>query len=98
MILLQAAKKFKQEGAKFLSLGLSPLHDLSNSPYNDNMELKEFCESVYDKSELYAFKGIAKHKDQYPATIRTDVFFAYSPSISIESIFNIFKAVGVFKD
>ena len=97
MIFLEALKKFKQEGAQFISLGLSPLHDLDNSPYNDNVELKEFSKSMYNKSKFYAFRGTGRHKEKYPALIKHDVFFACQPSTTIEGIFNVFKAVGVFK-
>ena len=60
-ITYEAIKKFREENVKFISLGLSHLYDVENSPDNDNPELTSLFSQMYEENELYAFKGIAQN-------------------------------------
>jgi nucleoside-diphosphate-sugar epimerase len=93
-VIMAAAKKFKSEGLKKLSLGLSPLYSIEDNPFNEHEVLREVFEQFYEENTLYAFKGIAGHKRKYPAT-KIPVYFASRKDSSIEDIFNIFNSVGI---
>ena len=96
-IIMTAAERFKKEGIKYLSLGLSPLYLAQSSPFQEHSELRDVFEQFYNESNLYAFKGIKEHKNKYPVKIEIPVYFASRKDSSIDDIFNIFTSIGIFR-
>ncbi|MEA3333452.1 MAG: hypothetical protein U9Q58_07640, partial [Pseudomonadota bacterium] len=94
-ITYEAVEIFKKEQIQFISLGLSPLYDVGNSPYQDNPELTDLFSQMFAESELYAFKGIAFHKMKHPARKEYPVYFAVTRDTLSEDIMNIFKGIGL---
>ncbi|WP_163349748.1 DUF2156 domain-containing protein [Desulfovibrio sp. JC010] len=63
--LLQAMDKFRSEGKKTLSLGLSPLYGM-DSGYNLVGPLQKIAQLFYEYGEkIYPFKGNAGHKAKF---------------------------------
>ena len=90
----QAALAFRSEGVEFVSLGLSPLHNLGSARWNDNQELRELFEKFYSESILYAFQGTAVQKERFPDIIEQPVYFAAQSGTTGEDLFHIMSAVG----
>ena len=97
-ITYEAIEKFKEENIQFISLGLSPLYDVSNSHYQDNPELTDLFNQMFAENELYAFKGIAFHKMKHPSRKECPVYFAVTRDTLSEDIMNIFKGIGLLGD
>ncbi|MCK5819321.1 MAG: SDR family oxidoreductase [Psychromonas sp.] len=96
-IIYEAILKFKIEGLKYLSLGLSPLYDVMNSPFNDSPELTGLFCQLFEESELYAFKGVAFNKAMNPNKKEGSVFLAVTKDTLSEDIMTIFKGIGLFE-
>lgn len=101
-ILLEATRQFIEEneqGAqlRFVSLGLCPLHGLGGNPFRENVVIKEYFEELYEKSDLYAFKGVSQHKNKYPGSAKVDepVYIAFKKGSSTDDIFNVFDRIGI---
>ncbi len=94
LIAFEAAKIFIQEGVDRIELGMSPLYDTEESPYNDNPALRNMFEQLYDESLLYAFKGISEHKKRYACRQERPVFIATRTQSAAEEILDILKGVG----
>ncbi|MCC6796884.1 MAG: DUF2156 domain-containing protein [Candidatus Hydrogenedentes bacterium] len=91
----QAIQQFGQENVSYVALGMSPLHNVATSDFNDNPELTKLFEQLYQESELYAFKGLATHKQQYPRRREESVYIATVSDTAPEDILNVFKGVGL---
>lgn len=87
--------RFKSEGVKWLSLGLSLLEKLDDNPFRESPDLKRLFTQLYQENQLYAFKGISQHKRQYPSGVIVPVYFAAEDSSGIENILNILNAIGM---
>jgi phosphatidylglycerol lysyltransferase len=94
-MIIQAMARFKSEGVKWLSLGLSPLDKLDDNPFRESPDLKRLFTQLYQENQLYAFQGIAQHKRQYPSGVIVPVYFAAEESSGIENILNILNSIGL---
>ena len=94
-MVFQAIQHFGREHVTYVALGMSPLHNVSKSEFNDNSELTKLFEQLYQESELYAFKGLATHKQQYPCRREDPVYIATVSDTAPEDILNLFKGVGL---
>ena len=63
--ILEAMKVFKSEGVKYLSLGISPLHDLRKTPH-EIRAIRTIANLFYNYGKsVYAFQSLAFHKNRY---------------------------------
>ncbi|MDX5298710.1 MAG: DUF2156 domain-containing protein, partial [Gammaproteobacteria bacterium] len=64
-IVLEAMERFRHEGVEWLSLGISPLHNVQAVP-GDRPGIRAVCKMLYEKgNKFYAFKALAYHKSRY---------------------------------
>lgn len=91
----QAIQHFGRDNVSYVALGMSPLHNVAQSEFNDNPDLARLFEQLYQESELYAFKGLATHKQQYPRRREEPVYIATLRDTAPEDILNVFKGVGL---
>lgn len=66
-IIIESMEKFKAEGKKYVSLGLSPLYKVDDSDeFTHSKLLKAHFQYSYEKANyLYNFKNLARHKNKY---------------------------------
>jgi nucleoside-diphosphate-sugar epimerase len=95
LIEFKAAEIFRREGVERIALGMSPLHQVRESEFNDNPELTALFEQLFEESALYAFKGIARHKQDYPCRIEHPVFIATRTQAAAEEVLDLLKGVGL---
>jgi lysylphosphatidylglycerol synthetase-like protein (DUF2156 family) len=105
LIQYEAARAFQSEGKARrpdepspitrIALGMSPFHELRDSAFNDNPELTALFEQLYEESALYAFKGIARHKRQYPSRAERPVYIATRTATTADEVLDLLKGVGL---
>lgn len=93
-ISLVAARLFRAEGKRQIALGLSPLHALHDSPFNDDPALLAVFADLAERDDLYAFQGMARHKRDYPDRVERPVFYAGVQEAAGESVLQVLRAVG----
>lgn len=69
-IILNAIDRFREEGIRELSLGISPLHDVQAMP-GDRKMIRWICQFLYEHgNSFYAFKALSYHKTRYRGNAR----------------------------
>ena len=64
-VILEAMKVFKAEGVKFVSLGLSPLHNVEPDP-RENRVVRKLLEATWKYGNFfYSFQNLSFHKRRY---------------------------------
>lgn len=99
-IILEALKKFRQEGIKELSLGFSPFSNLTgNGDFKCSKPLQELFRFTFEHCNyLYSFKQLAFHKQRYrpelPGARQVKVYCATKSAFPVISIYGIFLKMG----
>lgn len=99
-IILEALKRFRQEGIKELSLGFSPFSKVTdNGAFKCSKPLKELFRFTFEHCNyLYSFKQLAFHKQRYrpelPGARQVKVYCATKSAFPIISIYGIFLKMG----
>jgi lysylphosphatidylglycerol synthetase-like protein (DUF2156 family)/nucleoside-diphosphate-sugar epimerase len=95
LIQYEAARAFQREGVETIALGMSPLYGVRESEFNDNPELTGLFEQLFEESALYAFRGIAKHKREYPCRVEHPVYIATRTQAAADEVLDLLKGVGL---
>jgi lysylphosphatidylglycerol synthetase-like protein (DUF2156 family) len=99
-IILEALKKFKEEGIQVLSLGLSPFHNITDSGnFKYSKPLQMLFRFTFEHcNHLYSFKKLSFHKKRYRpelAGAREDkVYVATKSALPFVSVYGIFLKMG----
>ncbi|GAA3918355.1 DUF2156 domain-containing protein [Litoribacillus peritrichatus] len=93
-IILEAIKVFQQEGVRSLSLGLSPLYNISPE-VSDRPSLRRLFKFMYQHANsIYSFKGLAYHKTRYRPT--QEPWYLCSQELNLPRILSaLFFGLGV---
>ena len=101
VIILDAMDKFKSEGKKFLSLGLSPLAKVDdNDEFNHSKLLKAHFQYSFEKANyLYNFKNLARHKSKYrpemPGTREVKVYCVLKTRFLLSRMHEVYHVLGM---
>ncbi len=94
-----ARKKFKQEGYKYISLGLSPLAEINNIHGFDIPLIRMILKINYNYgNRYYAFKGVSFHKSAYhdgTQSIKRPVYYLTISALPIIEIIKVFNLIGI---
>ncbi|RMF15158.1 MAG: DUF2156 domain-containing protein [Gammaproteobacteria bacterium] len=92
--LLQALKRFRQEGIRRVSLGIAPLDQLQPHPQQSGM-LYRLGQFMYRYGNgLYAFQALAYHKSRYRG--HTEPWFLCTPSKNaLKVTWSILQGTGI---
>lgn len=98
-LVIHAIEVFKQEGIQFVSLGMSPLHQLmlqNHKAFNYNHFTRDALRYAYDNLNfIYPFKGNSSHKKKFNG-VKKPVFFSSTKGNSLWEVFVMMKAIGLF--
>lgn len=100
-IILEAIDKFKQEGKRDLSLGLSPLAKVDDSQeFKHSKLLKAHFKYAFERANfLYNFKNLARHKLKYRPELegaREDkVYCAMKTRFFLIRLYDVYRVLGL---
>ena len=100
-IILEALEKFKQEGKKDLSLGLSPLAKVDDSQeFKHSKLLKAHFRYAFEKANfLYNFKNLARHKLKYRPELdgarEEKVYCAMKTRFFLIRLYDVYRVLGL---
>ncbi|MBA3858856.1 MAG: hypothetical protein C0507_18280 [Cyanobacteria bacterium PR.3.49] len=100
-IILEALEKFKQEGKKDLSLGLSPLAKVDDSQeFKHSKLLKAHFRYAFEKANfLYNFKNLARHKLKYRPELdgarEEKVYCAMNTRFFLIRLYDVYRVLGL---
>lgn len=100
-IILEALDKFKQEGKKDLSLGLSPLAKVDDSQeFKHSKLLKAHFKYAFEKANfLYNFKNLARHKLKYRPELEgareEKVYCAMNTRFFLIRLYDVYRVLGL---
>lgn len=90
-ITLTAMERFRQEGRRVLSLGLSPLAGLGAEAFPHARQTAWFLRFLYDHcGSIYNFRGNFFHKTRYAGT--NQPIYAASASATIRDVLSVLRA------
>ena len=94
-VILEAMKVFKEEGAKFVSLGLSPLHNVESDP-RENRMVRALLEATWKYGNfLYSFQNLSFHKTRYRVP-ESKLYACTSPNFNpVLGLVLILKTCGI---
>ncbi|MEI6054942.1 MAG: phosphatidylglycerol lysyltransferase domain-containing protein [Lentisphaerota bacterium] len=99
LIMQKAREKFKTEGVKYFSLGLSPMADIKDEHKLHNPIVSFMLESSYRYgSSLYSFQGLDFHKKAYHDeinSIRQPSYLVIKGSLPVNQIINSLSYLGI---
>jgi phosphatidylglycerol lysyltransferase len=96
-ILLNAIDKFKQEGIKTVSLGMSPMFvpDGLKHEFNFNSFTRKAFRYAYENLNfLYAFKGNLEHKKKFGVQ-QEPIYISSTNGTGLGEVFVMMKAIGM---
>ena len=92
---LEAIKKFKEEGVKVLSLGMSPLSRIEDD-LNHSALISRIAKILYTYGNfIYPFKGNESHKNKYDGR-REKVYFSCSRGNDLRELICFMKSMKFF--
>jgi lysylphosphatidylglycerol synthetase-like protein (DUF2156 family) len=92
---LEAIRKFKNEGAQFISLGMSPLSRIDDD-MNHNAFLAWCARILYAHGNfIYPFKGNESHKDKYNGR-KKKIYFSSSKGNDLIEALSLLMALKLF--
>ncbi len=92
---MEAADKFKAEGAEWLNLLLAPFAKLHGGKYNDDWGASVFFElSARFGNSIYNFNGLSFHKSKYRG-IERPLYYASNSLVPSCDIYLAFASAGV---
>jgi len=98
-LIIYAIDVFKQEGVQFVSLGMSPLYQLTlqnHKSFDYNHFTRDALRYAYDNlNYIYPFKGNSSHKKKFNG-VKKPVFFSSTKGNSLWEVFVMMKAIGLF--
>ncbi len=100
-ILIEALEKFKQEGKKELSLGLSPLAKVDDSQeFKHSKLLKAHFKYAFERANfLYNFKNLARHKLKYRPELEgcreEKVYCAMNTRFFLIRLYDVYRVLGL---
>ena len=94
-MILEAMKKFKEEGIEFVSLGMSPLFMIQSHPkHNKNQQTQKALKYTYENlNYIYPFQGNASHKQKFAGNQR-QVYIAATEGNNLWQVLVLLKALG----
>ena len=93
-IILSAIERFRAEGIEYLSLGISPLHNVRARP-GDSPTIRRTCQMLYKHgNNLYAFKALAYHKTRYRGE-ETPLYLATCQTPAIKVAWSMLRGTGI---
>lgn len=99
LIMHKAREKFKTEGAKYFSFGLSPMADIKDEHKLHNPIVSFMLESSYRYgSSLYSFQGLDFHKKAYHDevnSVRQPSYLVIKGSLPVNQIINSLSYLGI---
>jgi len=102
LIYHEALQVFRQEGAKELSFGLSPLADLKDDGDMHNPIVSSIFNINYNYGNgMYAYQGLDAHKKAYAdgtTCVRTPVYLVIGGALPINQILNVFQYIGILRE
>ena len=100
-IIIEALEKFKQEGKKELSLGLSPLAKVDDSQeFKHSKLLKAHFRYAFERANfLYNFKNLARHKLKYRPELEgcreEKVYCAMKTRFFLIRLYDVYRVLGL---
>ncbi|HBM15103.1 MAG TPA: hypothetical protein DD381_01950 [Lentisphaeria bacterium] len=102
LIIQNAREKFKAEGAKYFSFGLSPMADIKDNHNLHNPIISFLFESSYKYGcRLYSFQGLDFHKKAYHDgvnSLRQQSYIITKGSLPVNQIINCLSYLGILPD
>jgi phosphatidylglycerol lysyltransferase len=101
VIIIEAMEKFKGEGKKWLSLGLSPLHKVDDGDeFKHSKLLKANFQYAFENTNyLYNFKNLARHKSKYrpemPGAKEEKVYCVLKTRFLLTRMYEVYHVLGV---
>lgn len=101
VIILEALEKFKSEGKKYISLGLSPLAKVDDGDeFTHSRLLKAHFQYAFENANyLYNFKNLARHKNKYrpemPGTREVKVYCVLKTRFLLTRMYEVYHVLGV---
>ncbi len=99
LIMQKAREKFKEEGVKYFSFGLSPMADIKDEHKLHNPIVSFMLESSYRYgSSLYSFQGLDFHKKAYHDeinSVRQPSYLVIKGSLPVNQIINSLSYLGI---
>lgn len=93
-IILEAMKRFHGEGIGYLSLGISPLHNIEAIP-GDNPLIRHVAQLLYRHgNSLYAFRALAYHKTRYRGE-ETRWYLACRETSTLKVAWSLLRGTGI---
>ena len=93
-IILEAMKRFREEGIEHLSLGISPLHNIEAIP-GDNPLIRRVAQLLYRHgNRLYAFQSLAYHKTRYRGD-ETRWYLACRDTSTLKVAWSLLRGTGI---
>lgn len=93
-VILEAMKQFRAEGIEWVSLGISPLHNVQQMA-GDRPIIRKICQSLYEYgNKFYAFKALAYHKTRYRGE-ETKWYVATDDIPAFKVAWTILRATGI---
>ena len=93
-IILRAMDRFREEGIEYLSLGISPLHNVRARP-GDSWTIRKTCQMLYEYgNDFYAFKALAYHKTRYRGE-ETPWYLATRQTPAIKVAWSMLRGTGI---
>jgi phosphatidylglycerol lysyltransferase len=93
---IRAIEKFKAEGIKKITFGLSPLSQINDKEFNYNKIASLVCKALYNYGNfIYPFKGNELYKKKYHGE-KKKVYFSTTKGNSIRDILATMKALHIF--
>ncbi|RVU84562.1 DUF2156 domain-containing protein [Leucothrix sargassi] len=97
-LILEALKKFEEEGREFISLGMSPLFMIQSRPaHTKNQTTQKILKYTYKNlNEIYPFQGNASHKQKF-AGVQEQAFIAATKGNNLWEVLILLKALGALE-
>ncbi len=93
-IILEAMECFHREGIEYLSLGISPLHNIEAIP-GDNPLIRHVAQFLYRHgNRLYAFRSLAYHKTRYRGE-ETRWYLASRETSTLKVAWSLLRGTGI---
>ena len=93
-IILEAMERFHREGIEYLSLGISPLHNIEAIP-GDNPLIRRVAQLLYRHgNRLYAFRSLAYHKTRYRGE-ETRWYLASRETSTLKAAWSLLRGTGI---
>lgn len=93
-IILEAMARFHEEGIEYLSLGISPLHNIEAIP-GDKPLIRYVAQRLYRHgNHLYAFQSLAYHKTRYRGE-ETRWYLACRETSTLKVAWSLLRGTGI---